>query len=70
MVTELTQCSAANLTGLVGVATAIAATPEGQALLAELGRGNKTVFAPNNEAFVSNSSARRGGNVADHTLLD
>jgi uncharacterized surface protein with fasciclin (FAS1) repeats len=70
MVTELTQCSAANLTGLVGVATAIAATPEGQALLAELGNGNKTVFAPNNEAFVSNSLARRGGNVADHTFLD
>lgn len=70
MVTELTQCSAANLTGLVGVATAIAATPEGQALLAELGNGNKTVFAPNNEAFVSKNLAHQVVNLADHTLLD
>jgi uncharacterized surface protein with fasciclin (FAS1) repeats len=44
--------SAANLTGLVGVASAIAETPEGMALLGQLAQGNKTVFAPNDEAFA------------------
>ncbi|WVQ95645.1 hypothetical protein IAU59_002743 [Kwoniella sp. CBS 9459] len=43
--------TAANLTGLVGVASGIANTTEGQALLTELSQGNKTVFAPSNEAF-------------------
>lgn len=39
------------MTSLVGVASAIAETPEGQALLGQLAQGNKTVFAPNDEAF-------------------
>jgi uncharacterized surface protein with fasciclin (FAS1) repeats len=43
--------SAANLTSLVGVASAIANTTEGMALLGQLANGNKTVFAPSNEAF-------------------
>ena len=45
--------SAANLTGLVGVASAIAETPEGMALLTQLSQGNKTVFAPNDAAFAA-----------------
>ncbi|ORY20269.1 FAS1 domain-containing protein, partial [Naematelia encephala] len=45
--------SAANLTGLVGVASAIANTTEGSALLGQLAQGNKTVFAPDNAAFAA-----------------
>ncbi|KAF8596272.1 FAS1 domain-containing protein [Ceratobasidium sp. AG-I] len=41
-----------NLTALVGVAGAVANnTNGGTALLAQLSQGNKTVFAPSNEAF-------------------
>ncbi|KAK1923101.1 hypothetical protein DB88DRAFT_473734 [Papiliotrema laurentii] len=43
----------AGLTSLVSVATSIANTTEGQALLGQLAGGNKTVFAPNNEAFAA-----------------
>lgn len=46
--------TAANLTGLVGVASAIANTTDGMALLSQLAMGNnKTVFAPSNEAFAA-----------------
>jgi uncharacterized surface protein with fasciclin (FAS1) repeats len=45
--------SANNLTGLAGVAGAIVNTTEGAALLGQLSRGNKTVFAPNNAAFAA-----------------
>lgn len=44
--------SANNLTALAGVATAIANTTEGMALLSQLSQGNKTVFAPSDEAFA------------------
>lgn len=39
------------MTSLVQVASGIANTTEGAALLASLANGNKTVFAPNNDAF-------------------
>lgn len=45
--------SAANLTSLVGIATTLAGTPEGQALFGQLATGNKTVFAPNDAAFAA-----------------
>ena len=45
--------SQANLTSLVSVVSSIANTTEGMALLSQLSQGNKTVFAPNNQAFVS-----------------
>ncbi|OCF33670.1 hypothetical protein I316_04744 [Kwoniella heveanensis BCC8398] len=51
LTTLLGALNAANLTGLVGVASGIANTTEGLALLTELSQGNKTVFAPSNEAF-------------------
>jgi uncharacterized surface protein with fasciclin (FAS1) repeats len=43
--------SQANLTGLVSVASSIANDTAGQALLAQLAVGNKTVFAPSNDAL-------------------
>jgi len=43
----------AGLTSLVSVASAIANTTDGAALLASLAQGNKTVFAPNNDAFAA-----------------
>lgn len=48
-----TDISAANLTGLAQVAQGIVNTTDGQALLAQLAQGNKTVFAPNNAAFAA-----------------
>lgn len=47
---------AANLTSLVNVTTAVANTTAGMALLGQLANGNKTVFAPNNDAFANVSS--------------
>jgi hypothetical protein len=41
-----------NLTTLATVAVAINSTTEGQALLAGLNQGNKTVFAPTNDACM------------------
>ena len=43
----------ANLTSLVSVASSIANDTAGQALLSQLAVGNKTVFAPSNEAFAA-----------------
>lgn len=45
--------SANNLTALAGVATALAETEEGMALFEQLAMGNKTVLAPNDEAFAA-----------------
>jgi uncharacterized surface protein with fasciclin (FAS1) repeats len=39
------------LTALAGIATTLANTTEGMALFTQLSQGNKTVFAPSNEAF-------------------
>ncbi|KAK8850523.1 hypothetical protein IAR55_004441 [Kwoniella newhampshirensis] len=54
----------ANLTSLVGVATGIANTTEGLALLTSLSVGNKTVFAPSNTAFANVSE-----DVSSNTTL-
>lgn len=39
------------MTALAGIASTLANTTEGMALFSQLGQGNKTVFAPSNEAF-------------------
>ncbi|KAF8734135.1 Homoaconitase, mitochondrial, partial [Rhizoctonia solani] len=52
------------LTSLVSVASSIANNTNGTALLAQLSQGNKTVFAPNNEAF-----GRVPQNVSSNTDL-
>ncbi|KAI9633495.1 FAS1 domain-containing protein [Dioszegia hungarica] len=54
----------AGLTSLVSVASAIANTTDGAALLASLAQGNKTVFAPNNDAFAAVPSS-----VSSNTTL-
>jgi uncharacterized surface protein with fasciclin (FAS1) repeats len=55
--------------------TVVSATSEGQALLAELAIGNKSVFAPTNEAFANTSRAsnsrafaRRSGALSSQIL--
>ncbi|QRW18163.1 Transforming growth factor-beta-induced protein ig-h3 [Rhizoctonia solani] len=52
------------LTSLVGVVGSLANNTNGTALLAQLSQGNKTVFAPNNEAF-----GRVPQNVSSNTDL-
>ncbi|WVR08534.1 hypothetical protein IAU60_005589 [Kwoniella sp. DSM 27419] len=64
LATVLGALTAANLTSLVGVAQGIANSTEGMALLTELSQGNKTVFAPSNEAFANVSQE-----VASNTTL-
>ncbi|CCO29631.1 Transforming growth factor-beta-induced protein ig-h3 OS=Mus musculus GN=Tgfbi PE=2 SV=1 [Rhizoctonia solani AG-1 IB] len=52
------------LTSLVSVATSLANSTDGTALLSQLSQGSKTVFAPNNEAF-----GRVPQNVSSNTNL-
>ncbi|WWC92286.1 uncharacterized protein L201_007240 [Kwoniella dendrophila CBS 6074] len=63
LTTVLGALTSAGLTSLVGVAQGIANTTEGQALLGSLASGNKTVFAPSNQAF-SNVSEDVTSNTA------
>lgn len=73
---KLTLCSANNLTALAGVATTLAGTEEGMALFMQLSQGNKTVFAPNNDAFaavpeeVSSNTTLLGQILSYHILND
>ena len=66
--------SAAGLTSLVEVATTVAGTPEGMALFQALSTGNRTVFAPSNEAFaevpesVSSNTTLLGQILSYHVL--
>ncbi|WWC65061.1 uncharacterized protein I303_107675 [Kwoniella dejecticola CBS 10117] len=63
LTTVLGALTGAGLTSLVGAAQGIANTTEGQALLGSLANGNKTVFAPSNQA-LSNISQDILGNSA------
>lgn len=49
--TVLAALRSANLTGLAGIAEMISTTPEGQEFFTQLQQGNKTVFAPNDQAL-------------------
>lgn len=59
-----------NLTSLATVATAAANSTEGMKLLAELAVGNKTVLAPNNEAFALVDSATASNASLLATILE
>ncbi|CAE6415200.1 unnamed protein product [Rhizoctonia solani] len=60
----LNALNSAGLTSLVSVAGTVANNTNGTALLNQLSQGNKTVFAPNNEAF-----GRVPQNVSSNTNL-